>query len=59
MIVEQVDIVRAYLKSLLTNNDLHIFMKLVLRIEVFRSIRAVLVARLMKIIYELRQSGRL
>lgn len=59
LIVEQVDIVGAYLKSLLTDNDLLIFMKLPPEMKAFRSIRAGLVARLLRSIYRLRQSSRL
>lgn len=47
LIIDQIDIVGAYLESLLTNNDLSIFMKLVLEIELFRSIREGLVACLL------------
>lgn len=54
LIVEQVDIVGAYLENLLTDNNLPIFMKLPPGIEAFRSIRARLVARLLRSIYGLR-----
>lgn len=59
LIVEQVDIVGAYLESLLTDNKLPIFMKLPPGMEAFRSIRAGLVVRLLRSICGLRQSGRL
>lgn len=59
LIVEEVNIVGAYLESLLTNNDLLIFMKLPPGMESFRSIRAGLVAQLLQNIYDLRQSGKL
>lgn len=58
-IVDQVDIVGAYLESLLGDNDLPIFMKLPPGMEAFRSIRARLVCRLLRSIYGVRQSGRL
>lgn len=59
LIVDQVDIVVAYLKTLLTDTNLPIFMKLPPGMESFRSIRPGLVARLLQSIYGLKQSGRL
>lgn len=59
LIIEQINIVRAYLKSLLSNNNLPIFMKLPPSMETFRSIRLGLMCRLLCSIYGLRQSGRL
>lgn len=47
LIIDQVDISRAYFESFLTDNDLSIFMKLPLGMETFRSIRAGLVAKLL------------
>lgn len=58
-IVDQVDIVGAYFKSWLSNNNLPIFMKLLPKIELFRAIRSALVCRLLQSIYGLRQSRRL
>ena len=59
LIVEKINIIEAYLESLLTNNDLPIFMKIPPEMESFRSIRAGLIAQLLRSIYSLRQSGRL
>lgn len=44
LIVDQVDIVGAYLESLLGDNNLPIFMKLPLGINIFRSIKEGLIA---------------
>ena len=59
LIIEQINIVGAYLKSLLSDNDLPIFMKLPSGMETFRSIQPGLVCRLLRSIYGLRQSERL
>lgn len=59
LIIKQIDIVGAYLESLLSDNDLSIFMKLPPGFESFRSVQAGLVCRLLRSIYGLRQSGRL
>lgn len=59
LIVKKVDIVGAYLKSLLDDNDLPIFIKLSLGIKTFQSIRVELVSQLLRSIYRFRQSGRL
>lgn len=59
LIVEYVNIIGAYLKSLLTDNNLPIFIKLPPRIEAFRSIKTGLVAQLLRSIYRLRQSSQL
>lgn len=58
-IIEQVDIVGAYLESLLGDNDLPIFMKLPPGMEKLRTVRAGLVCRLLRSIHGLRQSSRL
>lgn len=58
-IIKQIDIIEAYLQSLLSNNKLSIFMKLPPSFELFRSIKVGLVCRLFYSIYSLRQSGRL
>lgn len=58
LIIDQVDIVGTYFKSLLTNNDLFIFMKLLPGIKTFKFIKGDLVTRLLQNIYGLRQSGR-
>lgn len=57
LIIEQIDIVGAYLESLLSDNDLPIFMKLPPDMRAFRSIRFGLVCRLLRSIYGLRQLG--
>lgn len=54
LIIDQVDIIKAYLKNLLTNNNLPIFMKLFLKIELSRFIKTKLVARLLQSINDLR-----
>lgn len=59
LIVKQVDIIRAYFESLLGYNNLSIFMKLLLEIETFRSIRVGLVYWLLRAIYGLRESRTL
>lgn len=59
LIIEQINIVGAYLESLLSDNNLPIFMKLLPGIEAFRSIRSGLVCRLLRSIYGLRQLGQL
>lgn len=46
-IVDQVDIVGAYLKSLLSDNNLPIFIKLLPKIESFRAIKPGLLCRLL------------
>ncbi len=58
-LVEQIDIIRAYLESLMGDNELPIFMKLPPRMRDLRSVRKGLVCRLLKSIYGLKQSGRL
>lgn len=59
LIVDQIDIVGAYLDCLLGDNDLPIIMKLPPGIETLRAIRPGLVCRLLRSIYGLKQSGRL
>lgn len=58
-LVEQIDIVGAYLESLMGVNKLPILMKLPPGMRNLRSIRAGLVCRLLRSIYSLKQSGRL
>lgn len=52
--IKQVDIVKAYFKSFLTNKDLFIFIKQPLWIETFRFIKVKLVSQLLRNIYKLR-----
>ena len=52
-IIEQITIVGAYLESLLSNNDLPIFIKLPPDFESFKSVQAGLVYRLLHNIYSL------
>lgn len=59
LIIDQVDIVGAYLENLLGDNELPIFMRLPLGMKRFRSIRPRLVCQLLRNIYGLKQSGRL
>lgn len=59
LILNQVNIIMAYFKSLLIDNDLLIFMKLLSRIELFKFIKAGLMVCLPQNIYGLRQSGKL
>lgn len=58
-LVEQMDIVGAYLESLMGDNELPIFMKLPLGMRDLRLLRAGLVCRLLRSIYDLKLSGRL
>lgn len=59
LIIHQVDVVSAYLKSLLDDNKYPIFMKLSLRIHELRQVRERLLCRLLRSLYSLRQSGKL
>lgn len=54
LLVEQIDIVRANLESLIGDNELPIFMKLPSRMRNLRSVRAGLVCRLLRSIYKLK-----
>lgn len=47
LVIDQIDMVRACLKSLLINNNLLIFIKLLSDIETFKSIKTDLVVRLL------------
>lgn len=58
-LVEQIDIARAYLESLMEDNNLPIFMKLPLRMRNFWLVRIGLVCRFLRSNYGLTQSGRL
>lgn len=58
-LVEQTDIVGAYLESLIGDNELPIFMKPLLGMRDLWSVRKGLVYKLLKSIYGLKQSGRL
>ncbi len=58
-LVEQMDIVGAYLESLMGDNKLPIFMKLPRGMRDLRSVREGLVCRLLRSIYGLKQSDRL
>ena len=59
LIIHQVDIVGAYLESLLDDNEFPIYMKLPPGIHQFRQVQEGLLCRLLKSLYGLRQSGRL
>lgn len=59
LIIKQIDIVEAYLKSLLRDNNLFIFIKLSLSFKSFKSIWNGLVCRLLCSIYGLYQLRRL
>lgn len=54
LIIKQINIVEVYLKSLLSNNILPVFMKLPPNIEVFKLICFDLVCQLLYSIYGLR-----
>ena len=56
-LIEQMDIVGAYLESLMGDNKLPIFMKLLPGMKDFRSVRAGFLFRLLRSIYDLKQSG--
>ena len=58
-LVEQMDIVRAYLKSLIGDDKLLIFIKVSSGMRDLRSVKVGLVCRLLRSIYGLKQSGRL
>ena len=59
LFIHQVDIVGAYLESLLSDNELPIFMKLPPGIRDLRQVREGLTCRLLRSLYGLKQSGRL
>ena len=59
LVIHQVDIVGAYLESLLDDNEFPIYMKLPPGMHQFRQVREGLLCRLLKSFYGLRQSGRL
>lgn len=59
LIIHQVDIVGAYLESLLDDNKFLIYMKLPPGIHQFRQVREGLLYRLLKSFYGFRQSERL
>lgn len=59
LIIYQVDIVGAYLESLLNDNEYSIFMKLPPEIHELRQIQEDLLYRLLKSLYNLKQSKRL
>lgn len=59
LIIHQVDIVGAYLESLLDDNEFPIYMKLPSGMYQFCQVRKGLLCRLLKSFYGLRQSGRL
>lgn len=59
LIIDQIDIIGAYLKSFLRDNELSIFIKLSPRIEKFWSIRLRLMYQLFCNIYGLKQSRKL
>lgn len=47
LLVDQIDIVEAYLSNLLTDNDRSIFMKLLLEMKFFRAIKEKLIVYLL------------
>ena len=59
LIIHQVDIVGAYLESNLSNNKFPIFMKLPPGMHQLRQVRERLFCRLLRSLYDLKQSGRL
>ena len=59
LFIHQMDIVGAYLESLLGDNELPIFMKLLPGMRNLRQIREGLLCRLLRSLYGLKQSGRL
>lgn len=59
LIVDKVDIIGAYLKNLLTDNNLPMFIKLPIGMKSLKSIRARLMPCLLQSIYSFRQFGRL
>ena len=59
LIIHQVDIVGAYLESDLSDNELSIFMKLPPGMHQLRQVREGLFYRLLRSLYDLKQSGRL
>ncbi len=59
LVIHQLDIVGAYLESLLDDNEFPIYMKLPLRMHQFCPVRERLLCKLLKSLYGLRQSGRL
>ena len=59
LFIHQVDIVGAYLESLLKGNELPIFMKLPPGMHDLRQIQKGLLCRLLRSLYGLKQSGRL
>ncbi len=59
LFIHQVDIVEAYLKNLLNDNEFPIFMKLPPGMHELRKIRKRLLCRLLRSLYGLKQSGRL
>ena len=59
LFIYQVDIMGAYLESLLSNNKLPIFMKIPPGIRDLRQVRERLSCRLLQSLYGLKQSGRL
>ena len=59
LFIHQVDIVRAYLESMLNDNEFPIFMKLPPGVHEFRQIRRGLLCRLLRSLYGLKQLGRL
>ncbi len=58
-VIHQVDIIGAYLESLLDDNEFRIYMKLPPGMHQFCQVRDELLCRLLKSLYGLRQSGRL
>lgn len=59
MFIHQMDIIGAYLESLLGDNKLSIFIKLSLGMDNLRQIQEGLLCRLLKSLYGLKQSKRL
>ncbi len=59
LVIHQVDIIGAYLESLLDDNEFPIYMKLSPGMHLFCQVRERLLCRLLKSFYGLRQSGQL
>ena len=56
-LIKQIDIIEAYLKSLMGDNKLPFFLKFILGMKNFQSVRAGFLFRFLRSIYDLKQSG--
>ncbi len=59
LFIHQVDIVEAYLESLLNDNEFPIFMRLSPGMHELRQIQKGLLCRLLRNLYDLKQSGQM